>query len=307
MTRLLGWIAVFISWFSWAAAQDLPPREVSLDEVLEIFGQMDMPAALNQDRVSLGRQLFHDPRLSSNDQVSCASCHIISDGGDDNRQFSIGVSGKPTTRNSPSVFNLENHVAYFWDGRSVSLEDQIDGPIHNPDEMNTDWISIIRKLNKDKAFSASFRKEYETINTDAIKDAIAVFEKSLVTNDSPFDRFMTGDKLALGEKAKRGLSRFIDYGCASCHQGPALGGNVFQRFGIYKDDVDDRPLLKVPSLRNVAVTAPYFHDGREAELSNAVRTMARVQLGREINDVELEEIFDFLHSLTSARFSVVEE
>jgi len=302
MFWFLRWVVIFITVFSDVAAEGLQPREVSVEEALETFGLLEAPKGISANKVLLGQKLFHDPRLSVNNQVSCASCHIIAQGGDDNRRFSIGVSGAPSARNSPTVFNLINHIAYFWDGRADTLADQIDGPVHHPDEMGSDWETIVKKLNADDALNALIRRHYGAVSEHAIKDAIATFEKTLVTNDSPFDEFMRGDKTALSETAMRGLGRFIDYGCASCHQGPAIGGNVFQRFGVYDQAKEERPLLKVPSLRNVVVTGPYFNDGREADLVGAVRTMARAQLGRDLNDEEVLDFVAFLNSLSSARF-----
>jgi len=297
------WAAIFCFLLTPAAAEGVPLQTISVDEALEIFGLLEAPKEVNERKVSLGKQLFHDPRLSANNQVSCASCHILEQGGDDNRRFSIGVSGAPSARNSPTVFNLANQIAYFWDGRAETLVDQIEGPIHHPDEMASDWETIVKKLNADSVLSSLFKEQYGVIDSHAIKDAVAAFEETLVTDDSPFDDFMRGDSTALSTRAKRGLSRFLDYGCASCHQGPTMGGNVFQRFGVYEEGKDERPLLKVPSLRNVGVTGPYFNDGREVELAEAVRIMARVQLSRDLDDEEIQDIVAFLHSLSGFRFN----
>lgn len=278
-------------------------RAISVEETVDIFGFLLPPPSLDPSKIALGEKLFHDPRLSANNGVSCASCHIIASGGDDDRRFSIGVSGKPTLRNSPSVFNLDSHIAYFWDGRAQSLEDQIDGPIHHPDEMATEWAAVLEKLYADKNLNNLMRRLYGGVSERAVKDAIVQYQKSLVTNDSSFDAFMRGNEQALAPAAQRGLSRFIDYGCASCHHGPSLGGEVYQRFGLYIADERDGPLLKVPSLRNVALTAPYFHDGRTETLREAVETMAQAQLGRSINNDETADIVAFLHALSGARFT----
>lgn len=291
-----------------AVSADETVVAVSVSDALAIFGILYKPENINARKVALGEKLFHDPRLSVNDAVSCASCHHLASGGDDGLQFSVGVSGAFTQRNSSSVFNLENQVAYFWDGRAISLEDQIDGPIHHPDEMGTDWPTIIGKLAADPSLVREMARLYGGVNEAAIKDALVQFERTLVTNDSAFDAFLAGNDAALTPEEKRGLSRFVSYGCASCHQGELVGGNLFQEFGVYDEEGEEGTaeqtlLLKVPSLRNVAHTAPYFHDGREPELIDAIRAMAQSQLGRNISVDEAEEIASFLHALSGQRFS----
>lgn len=287
------------------AAEALQDDASLRNELIEVFGFMPAEKPLNAEKTNLGRQLFHDPRLSKNNQVSCATCHILEEGGDDGRAFSIGVSGAESVRNSPTVFNLSGHIAYFWDGRSPSLEAQIDGPIHHPDEMGSDWQSIVPKLSQDKALLMEFRRVYGALDERSIKDAIVTFEKSLTTDDSSFDQYLRGDTSALSEKAKEGANHFLNFGCSSCHQGYLVGGNLFQKFGVYRpqdDNVNAQQLFKVPSLRNVEHTAPYFHDGRQNTLEGAVRTMADAQLGRPLSEIETANLVAFLKSLSSARF-----
>ncbi len=316
--RTIGAIAaIFLSAASVCAAQAIDAAnaetsddaaldgDLSYEDVKEIFGELSVPADINKAKAEIGRKLFHDPRLSVNNAVSCASCHVLATGGDDGLALSIGVSGAPTSRNSPSVFNLENHVGYFWDGRAATLDEQIDGPIHHPDEMGETWDTIIKKISADAALSADLNRHFGAISATSIKASIVEFERSLVTNDSPFDRYLAGAEDALEPEAVRGLARFVDYGCASCHQGPTIGGNLYQYFGVYLDTDEKTPRekLKVPSLRNVEHTAPYFNDGREPTLEGAVRTMASAQLGRGLTQEEVDEIVSFLHSLSSDQFS----
>lgn len=299
--------AFFVCWHVPAdsAASDSYSDAALRTEMIAIFGQMPPPEQFDVGKVDLGNRLFHDPRLSANDQISCASCHILEQGGDDGLKFSIGVSGEKSVRNSPSVFNLNGHVAYFWDGRAQSLETQIDGPIHHPDEMGTDWPSIIEKLSGDNALYKEFRRLYGGMDERSIKNAIVIFEKSLRTDDSAFDRYLRGDDVALSDTAKKGAQHFLNFGCSSCHQGYLVGGNLFQKFGVYRAENDEsfQHLFKVPSLRNVEHTAPYFHDGREATLQGAVRTMADAQLGRPLSEIETKNLVAFLKSLSGEQFS----
>ena len=279
------------------------------------------PPKLDSRKVDLGRRLFHDPKLSGTGTISCASCHDLKSGGDDGQIKSIGVTGKPTLRNSPTVFNTALHSTWFWDGRAVSLEDQIDGPIHHPDEMGSNWPHIVKTIRSSRDYVKSFDAVYSgKIDQSTIKNAIATFEKSLVTPDSPLDRYLKGNRSAMSPRAVAGFGRFRALGCISCHQGTLLGGNLFQKIGIFRKfglfgkrpqaqtadngryrvtkDEADRHLLKVPSLRNVALTAPYFHDGSAATLEAAIELMAYYQLGRTLSDEEIKDLVAFLESLT---------
>lgn len=274
---------------------------------------------LNSDAVALGEKLFYDARLSASDDISCASCHDLSHGGDQGRPDTVGIHGRISATNSPTVFNASLNIAQFWDGRAESLEDQIDGPIHNPKEMATDWTSILGKLNADQYYSAEFSRLYsEGVTELNIKHAIAEFERSLLTVNSPFDRFLLGDQAAISDKAKTGFELFKDYGCVACHQGKNVGGNMYQPLGIMGDyfadrnseiqDVDlgrfnvtgleqDKHVFRVPSLRLAAVTAPYFHDGSAATLNDAVRAMIKYQVGRTATLEDEEYLVAFIESL----------
>lgn len=278
------------------------------------------PENLPPEKIALGEKLFHDPVLSLDNTVSCASCHILSDGGDDNQQFSVGVTGKNTPLNSPTVFNLSGHVSYFWDGRASSLADQLDMVLNNPDEMGINWQIAVDRLNGDPAYRQEFAEIYGGPATrETISDAIVTYEKTLATPESAYDRYLAGDKEAMSPEARRGMQLFSAVGCISCHQGPLFGANLYQKIGIFEDyfpDPDavrpedygrfnvtgreeDKFYFKVPSLRNVAVTAPYFHDGTKKTLEEAVHAMAYYQLGGRLTDTNVKEIVAFLNALTS--------
>jgi cytochrome c peroxidase len=279
-----------------------------------------LPRSIELDtrKVELGRRLFHDPRLSADNRVSCASCHNLERNGADNRGRSTGVGGASGEVNTPTVFNSVLNFRQFWDGRAETLEDQIEGPIHNLTEMATDWPPVLDKLRADRDYVTAFRAIYaQKIDILSVKDAIATFERSLVTPDSRFDRYLRGNSKALTVQEKEGYRLFKENGCSSCHQGVLVGGNMFEKFGIVGDyfrdrgnvtkaDLgrynitgrdEDRYRFKVPGLRNVARTAPYFHDGSAQSLEEAVEVMARYQLGRQLSANDLQRIAQFLETL----------
>lgn len=273
---------------------------------------------LNPAKVALGRQLFHDPRLSRDNSVSCASCHDLSRGGMDRRVRSLGVGQREGVINAPTVLNAALNFRQFWDGRSPSLEDQVAGPIHNPLEMDSSWAEVIAKLRQDARLESQFIALYKAPPAPAlVQDAIAEFERSLLT-PSRMDRWLAGDDAALSERELAGYALFKRHGCTACHQGANVGGNLFQRFGVMQDYFagkpaisaadqgrynvtgreEDRHVFKVPSLRNVARTAPYFHDGSAATLEEAVSQMGRFQLGVELPKQDVQLIVAFLHALS---------
>lgn len=275
--------------------------------------------AVDGAKAALGERLFHDPRLSADDTISCASCHALNIGGVDRLSRSIGIGGQEGPINAPTVFNSRFNFRQFWDGRAADLREQAGGPIHNPLEMGSNWEQVVAKLGADGDYRRDFEALYpQGITAASISDAIATFEGTLVTPDAPFDRWLRGDEGALGEAAREGYRLFKGYGCTACHQGVGVGGNMYQRFGVFGDyfaergevsDADqgrfnvtgfeeDRHYFKVPSLRNVALTPPYFHDGSAATLAEAVVIMARYQLGRELPDRDVERLVAFLESLT---------
>lgn len=290
----------------------------SIKPVAEFTRPLPVGVALATDKVALGERLFHDVRLSADDTISCASCHNLSAGGADNRYRSIGIKGGIGAVNAPTVFNSSFNVAQFWDGRAATLEEQVDGPVHHPKEMGSNWPQVMGKLGRDEAYPDLFSRSYRNgLTVDNIKDALATFERSLVTPNSRFDRFLRGEKDSLSAAEKRGYELFQSYGCASCHQGVNLGGNMYERMGMMGDyfgdrgnpvEVDlgrfnvtkkdsDRHYFRVPSLRNVARTAPYFHDGYAANLPEAVRIMAKYQLGRTVSEQDVGDIVAFLETL----------
>lgn len=277
------------------------------------------PPALDARRVALGRKLFHDKRLSSDDSVACSSCHELARGGDDGIARSVGVKQRTGAINAPSVYNAGLNFAHFWDGRAKTLEEQVDGPVTNPLEMASRWEDVIPKLERDPAVAAEFRAAFpDGVTPSNVRKAIADFERTLVTRGSPFDRFLRGDQAALSPVARQGYETFKSVGCTACHQGANVGGNMFQRFGVLGDyfadrgnvsEADygrynvtkneaDRFVFRVPSLRNVEHTAPYFHDGSAPTLEQAVQTMAKYQLGRRLKDEQVAAIIAFLKSLS---------
>lgn len=269
--------------------------------------------------VALGSRLFRDPLLSKDGSIACSSCHDLHDGGDDGRSRSLGVGGKEGVINAPTVFNAALNIAQFWDGRASTLEDQVDGPVTHPLEMANDWQSVERKLAADAEYVTAFRTALgQEPSRQGVKRAIAAFERTLVTVDSPFDRWLRGEKDALTPDQREGYELFKGAGCIACHQGRNAGGNMYQRFGLFGDyfkdrgnvtEADygrfnvtklesDRYVFRVPSLRNVALTAPYFHDGSAETLTQAVTIMAKYQLGKELSATQIQKIVAFLESLT---------
>jgi len=275
---------------------------------------------LPYQKVALGKRLFFEKRLSRDNSLACAGCHDFNRGGADRLPAALGVGGKRGTVNTPTVFNSSLNFVQFWDGRAASLKEQAAGPVHNPLEMASNWQEVIGKLREDKDYQQDFSALYGGITGEAIVDAIATYERTLLTPNSRFDRYLRGEKTALSEREIDGYNHFLEYGCASCHQGALLGGNMFQRFGVMGDyfssreasraipadlgrynvtgRAKDRHVFKVPGLRNVAVTAPYFHNGSAATLEEAVVIMARFQLGRELSGDDVQAITAFLRTLT---------
>lgn len=281
------------------------------------------------EKVELGKMLYFDPRLSSNGTVSCFSCHNIMEGGDDHRSTSIGVHGQAGGRNAPTVWNAAFHSVQFWDGRAATLEDQAKGPPVNPIEMGmSDLDATTRRIKQIPGYQPYFEKAFgagDTITIDNIAKAIAAYERTLITPDSPYDRYAKGDKQALSPQQVRGLETFASVGCVACHSGPNFNGpklpvgqGFFQKFPTYSDNqyvtiyrlMDDtgrmkvtnkeadKNLWRVPTLRNLVYTAPYMHNGSVKSLDEAVRVMARTQINKNLTNDQVKDIVAFLESLT---------
>jgi cytochrome c peroxidase len=270
---------------------------------------------INLARAELGKMLYFDPRLSKSGFISCNSCHNLSMGGTDNLKTSIGHNWQEGPINSPTVLNSSLNVAQFWDGRAADLKEQAGGPIANPGEMAFSHVLAVSLLESIPGYVKEFKLVYgeDGIDIDKVTEAIAEFEKTLVTPNSRFDQWLLGDENALSADEVAGYELFKDSGCAGCHNGAAAGGTTFQKMGViepYKTDnpaegrfavtgIDaDRFNFKVPTLRNVELTYPYFHDGAAWSLAEAVDTMGRIQLGKKFTPEENTKIVAFLKSMT---------
>jgi cytochrome c peroxidase len=267
--------------------------------------------------VVLGERLYNEKKLSANGAQSCNTCHRIDSklGGVDNQPTSLGAFGKRGGRNAPTVLNAGFQMAQFWDGRAPSLEHQAKGPILNPVEMamESDRVVIDRLRGTTEyppLFKKAFPQDQEPITYDNVARAIAAFERTLVTHDR-FDDFQKGNQKALSAAELKGLKIFVETGCATCHSGPVLGGNSYQKAGLIHPwetsdvgreeitkDEGDKYKFKVPMLRNIALTGPYFHDGKVVSLEEAVRKMAWHQLDKRLSDDDVEAIVSFLNALT---------
>ena len=279
-----------------------------------------MPGAENDSEaiIALGKKLYFETALSSDGTLSCNSCHFVDNGraGVDNKPTSEGVGGKLGNRNSPTVYNAGFHIAQFWDGRAKDLKEQAGGPVLNPVEMAmTDEAAVLKKLSSMpeyvQAFAEIFPESKEGITYSDLTEAIAAFERTLVTHDR-FNDFLKGDLNAMTDDEVAGLNTFMEKGCTTCHSGPLLGAAMFQKSGLvkpYKNQEDlgrytvtgqeaDKYMFKVPSLRNVALTGPYYHDGKIEDLEEAVEEMADMQLGLTLTDEEIGSIVKFLHTLS---------
>jgi cytochrome c peroxidase len=289
---------------------------------LEAFGQLptSLATATNPTtpaRVALGRMLYYDMRLSIDSTVSCNTCHPLGGAyGVDHRPVSFGVRAQTGTRNAPTVFNAAGHLAQFWDGRAPTVEEQAKGPIVNPVEMGMpSGDAVAQRLRAiaryRAAFAAAFPGEAEPVTYENVGVAVGAFERGLVT-PSRWDAFQAGDTAALTPAERRGFNTFASLGCPACHRGTYVGGDRYEKAGLvepWPEQGDqgryalthrpgDRMVFKVPSLRNVEQTAPYFHDGQVATLEEAVSRMARYQLGRRLSDAEVGAVVTWLKSLT---------
>jgi cytochrome c peroxidase len=274
---------------------------------------------VNPAKAALGEKLYNDKRLSGDDTISCATCHDLAKGGTDREKVSTGIRGQKGGINAPTTFNAAFQFKQFWDGRAATLADQAAGPPANPIEMGATWEGIVQKLGQDAVLVAEFQTIYpDGVTKNNVTDAIAEFERTLITPGAKLDKYLNGDMAALNAEEKRGYELFLDKGCATCHVGELLGGKSFELMGRRADyfatrgqltDADngrvsvtkaeaDRHRFKVPTLRNVALTAPYFHDATQATLEDATRAMARFQLGEEMGQSEITALVKFLETLT---------
>lgn len=289
---------------SWAAAPANEPIQ-----------PIKAPSVKNKAMTELGKKLFFDPRLSKSGFISCNSCHNLSMGGTDNLQTSIGDHWQQGPINAPTVLNSSMNLAQFWDGRAKDLKEQAGGPIANPGEMAFTHELAVDVLRSIPQYRAEFQRVFgsDDIKIGMVTDAIAAFEEILVTPDSRFDKWLKGDKKALNSTELAGYKLFKEAGCVACHNGTAVGGGSFQKFGLFDSyktankaegriavtkQEADRMNFKVPVLRNVELTYPYFHDGAVWTLEEAVETMGRLQLGRNFGKDEIGKIVAFLKTLT---------
>ena len=281
--------------------------------------RFDVPAnPSTPEKIELGRMLYFETRLSKGQDLSCNSCHLLDKGGVDGQRFSKGHKGQLGGRNAPTVFNSAGQIAQFWDGRAPDVEEQAKGPVLNPVEMAMpDQGYVLKVLHSIPgyvtAFARAFPGEKDPISYDNFGRAVGAFERGLVT-PTRFDAFLAGKRDQLSPAEQHGLARFVSTGCTTCHGGPLLGGAMYMKLGVvaaYDNTKDqgrfdltkaeaDRMFFKVPMLRNIADTAPYFHDGAIADLPTAIRTMARIQLGKQLSDDEVGSIATFLKALSGA-------
>src|SRR5690554_1016717 len=276
----------------------------------------------DEDKVVLGKHLFFDTRLSGEGNISCNSCHDLKTYGVDNKRFSPGdAPGTIGGRNSPTVFHASLHKMQFWDGRAADVEEQAGGPILNPLEHNIkDEQQLVDRLKEVELYQELFAKAYgdqDPITFDNLTNAIGAFERTLIP-ESRFDEYLEGDQSALNTQEKKGLKAFIDSGCITCHSGPALGGQMLQKFGLFHDywkhteseDIDlglfdiseresEKYFFKVPGLRNIVHTGFYFHDGSVEDLSASVKIMGKLQRNVDLTDDEIDDIVAFFGSLSS--------
>ncbi len=280
------------------------------------------------EKVELGKMLYMDPRFSSTGTVSCNSCHNVMEGGDDSRTVSMGVHGKTGGRNAPTVWNSAFHSVQFWDGREDLLEDQAKGPVTNPVEMGVSEIEqAMDKVRAIPGYKPYFDKAFgeDSMTVDNAAKAVAAFERTLITPDSPYDRYVKGNEKAMSKEQISGMETFATVGCVSCHSGAAFNGpkmefgqGFYNKFPTFTDNEfnkkynlsadkgreeatgisADAHMYRVPTLRNITDTAPYFHNGSVNDLSEAVALMAKTQLNKDLSEAEVKDIVAFLSALT---------
>jgi len=312
--HLFSLLLLSLSLFSYAAFA----QEASQPLENAIF-PIPLHVELDSAKVELGRSLFFDKRLSKNNDLSCADCHQLKYGGDSGRVSDISHGHTDYRINTPSIFNARYNFRQNWDGSDTSLREQIEKIFNQHPPFNTDFDTLIRKYREDKALSSRFSTIYQSgLTKESLLESFVEFEKSLITPNSRFDRYLMGDKNALSKDERAGYRLFKSLGCISCHQGINIGGNLYQKFGVFynylaeRGDISkadlglknisgreiDTSVFKVPSLRNVAVTAPYLHNGSAATLEEAIFIIGKTQLGRNLELEQIRLIKAFLLTLT---------
>lgn len=320
--RMIHWRSGFDKRERSLLASWIEEKRGSAEPIIPVASSVEHDAA----KAAMGKRLFSDKSLSLDGTISCATCHVLENGGADHadERVSEGIYGLKGGVNAPTVYNAEYNVLQFWNGRAADLVEQAAGPMTNPVEMGEQTVEqVVERLSADKALVKEFEALYpgEGLSAYTLCHAIAEFERTLITPDSRFDLYLKGDSDALSELEKKGYEEFKENSCAACHFGAAVGGRSFEYLDIYADyfgersreieyNSDDEGLkgftskdedlhkFKVPILRNIALTAPYFHDGSFQTLDEAVRAMARYELGKKLSSAEVDSIVAFLHTLT---------
>jgi cytochrome c peroxidase len=285
----------------------------------EPISPIPLTVEVNKAKAALGESLFSDTRFSKNNTVACATCHQLESGGDDNVSMGISLVADQHVINTPSIFNAQYNFRQNWDGSAATLEEQIDMVMVSQHEFNNQWDNVTAQFSADKDFTKTYNKIYKgSVTKDNIVNALVEYEKSLNTPNSAFDRYLRNEEKSLTQEEINGYMLFKGLGFISCHQGMNVGGNLYQKFGVFYDylaergDINkhdfgkfnttdrqrDKFVFKVPSLRNVAVTAPYLHDGSAKTLEDAINIMGKTQLGRTLTADEISLIKAFLNSLT---------
>ncbi|MDH2999964.1 cytochrome-c peroxidase [Chelonobacter oris] len=312
---------VLLDWIRQQRQDHLLPQATAAVDAARFIQPIPDSLPVNSEKVALGNQLFHNTALSADGSVSCASCHGLNSGGVDNLPTSSGIHQQKGGINAPTVYNAAFNFVQFWDGRAATLADQAGGPPFNPVEMGSkDWAEIIAKLEQDAELKAAFSAVYPSgFSGEAITEAIAEFEKTLITPNSAFDRYLKGDHSALTANQLHGYQLFQQYKCDTCHSGVNMGGTSYELMGTKADyfadrgkaisgddlgrfnqtsDPRDRHRFKVPGLRNIALTAPYFHDAQAETLQQAVEMMLKYQSGVVLPEQDVKDMVEFLNGLT---------
>jgi cytochrome c peroxidase len=322
MVLLTILVSAFVIFYGCSKSEPTPSATVTIDGAkLQFFSPLpevmaSKTNAITEEKVVLGRMLYYEPRLSKSQKIACNTCHKLDQYGVDSEPSSDGHKGQKGDRNSPTVYNAAGHFVQFWDGRAADVEAQAKGPVMNPVEMampsEAHVLNVINSMPEYvDAFKKAFPEDKDPVTYDNMAKAIGAFERKLVT-PSRWDRFLGGDQNALTAEEKAGFNAYLEAGCQTCHVGTYIGGNLFQKLGVTKPWPDtsdpgrekvtkneaDRMVFKVPSLRNIEKTGPYYHNGKIATLEQAVSTMAEYQVGKMLSEAQVKSIVTWLKSLT---------